>query len=153
MINIKNKLMEAAGPLKGSAEFKGLMLKTARIRHGAGTKPADLLGWDVVAKNTDGSCYAFYGAQEPLTGMSGPEPVLCPLGVVAFDKYKINFREALAIAGSLNCGSTFVAISLSRPLTPKTGEPLWHIRMSNGNDIVIGAATGEAHCCPPTAIL
>ena len=78
--------------------------------------------------------------------MTQPEPVPCPLGVQAFDHYEVDFVKAIEIMDLLDCGDTFVAIQLSWPLTLECKEPIWHIRTSIGNDIVVGANSGEPGC-------
>jgi|WetSurMetagenome_2_1015567.scaffolds.fasta_scaffold00706_3 hypothetical protein len=122
----------------------GLMRQDARIKHGAGRDASDVLGFDYVIKGTDGSCLSFYAAEPPLIGMTQPIPIPCPLGIVAFDGYKVTYKDAIAIFKKSNCGDVFVAMSLSWPLThPESKEPFWHIRSNLGFDLVIGANSGQ----------
>jgi hypothetical protein len=144
--DLKDLMARAAAQVGRDVEFKGLMIKVARIRHSAGTSPKDVLGWDYIFRAEDGTCYKFYAAQSPLIGMTQPVPVPCPLGVQAFDHYQVDFVKAIEIMHELRCGDTFVAMQLSWPLTPECTEPIWHIRTSIGNDIVIGANSGEPGC-------
>jgi len=47
---------------------------------------------------------------------------------------------------SMDCGGAFVAMELYWPVTPEVTEPKWHITTDVGNEIVIGALSGEAEC-------
>ncbi len=124
----------------------GLISKVARINNSAGHNAEDVLGWDVIYRGEDGKCRSYYMAQAPLEGMTEPVEVDCPLGVRAFDGYMLNYEEAIAAIKSMRCGSTFVELSLYRPLTPEAEEPEWHIKTDIGNEIVIGANCGKAEC-------
>ena len=145
MVSLKN-MMETEAAKLGKVEFKGLMTKTARIKNGVGTKSSDILGWDYLFRATDGTCYIFYAAQPPLMGATQAVPVICPRGIRAFDSYEVDFKKAIEILNTINCGNTFVAMSLSWPLVPECKEPYWSIRTSLGNDVVIGANTGKPTC-------
>ncbi|AKB25425.1 hypothetical protein MSMTP_1956 [Methanosarcina sp. MTP4] len=145
MVSLKDIMDEASAKL-GDVKFKGLMLKEARIKNGAGRTPEDVLGWDYIFRTNDGVCYSFYGAQFPLIGLTQAVPILCPLGIQTFDSYEIDFKKAIEILNTMNCGDVFVAMTLSWPLTPECTEPYWHIRTSLGNDISIGANSGKPNC-------
>jgi len=140
------EMMKTEAAKLGTVEFKGLMVKTARIKNGVGTKSSDILGWDYLFRATDGTCYTFYAAQPPLIGMTQAVPVVCPLGLRTFDSYDVDFKKAIEILNTMNCGNMFVAMSLSWPLTLTCEEPYWHIRTSIGNDVEIGANSGKATC-------
>ncbi|MDD3042099.1 MAG: hypothetical protein PHW56_04035 [Methanosarcinaceae archaeon] len=138
--------MEEAAAKLGEVQFKGLMLKEARIKNGAGSSPEDVLGWDYMFRTNEGVCYKYYAAQPPLLGMTQPVPVPCPLGIQTFDSYEIDFKKAIEILNSMNCGDVFVAMTLSWALTPECTEPYWHIRTTLGSDIAIGANSGKPNC-------
>ena len=124
--------------------FIGLLRKSARIKHGIGADLSDVLGWDIVLRAQDGNCYANYAAQSPLIGMTMAQPIMCPIGIVAFDDYKIGIKEAIQIFHTQNGGDKFTQISLSWPLVhPATVEPHWHFRTNLGNEVVIGANSGQ----------
>jgi putative hemolysin len=127
-------------------ESKGLISKVARINNSAGQSAEDVLGWDVTYRGEDGKCYSYYVAQAPLVGMTEPVEVPCLLGVQAFDSYTLDFEEAIAAMKSMRCGSTFVELSLSWPLTSEVEEPEWHITTDIGNEILIGANSGKSRC-------
>ncbi len=127
-------------------EFAGLISKVSRINNSEGKTAADVLGWDVTYRGEDEKCYTYYVAQAPLIGMTEPVEVPCLLGVQSFDSYMVSFEDAIAIMQSMNCGDTFVNMSLSMPLTPAVNEPMWRITTSIGNEIVIGANCGKAEC-------
>jgi len=129
-----------------AVRFKGLMSKIARIKQNAGKSSGDILGWDYIFRAEDGTCYSFYAAQAPLIGMTQPVPIPCPLGVRVFDKYEIDFSSAIDIMHTMDCGDTFVEMSLSWALVPDCTEPYWHIRTSIGNVIVVGANSGKGEC-------
>ncbi|NTW69980.1 MAG: hypothetical protein HGB23_09075 [Chlorobiaceae bacterium] len=132
----------------------GLERKNARIKHGIGSTIEDILGWDVITRGKDGSCYEFYSAQPPLIGMTQPQPVNCPLGIVAFDGYKIDIDEAIKIFHSQNGGGKFTEITLSWPLThPLAKEPHWYFRTNLGNTVVIGANSGQIGGLPYLTVL
>jgi hypothetical protein len=57
MGNVKELMVRAAAQVGEGVEFKGLMIKVARIRHSAGTSPKDVLGWDYLFRAKDGTCY------------------------------------------------------------------------------------------------
>lgn len=136
-------LLSSAAKQTG-VKFKGLERKSARIRHGMGIYVKDILGWDIIAKDDENSCYSYYVAQPPLIGMSTPEPVLCPLGIVAFDGYEIDIEKAVEIFHTQNGGDKFTAIQLSWPLTfPQAPEPYWYFKTNLGVDVIIGANSGE----------
>ncbi|MDD4749723.1 MAG: hypothetical protein PHD26_07335 [Methanosarcinaceae archaeon] len=145
MISLKEVMEEVASKV-GEVQFKGLMLKEARIKNGAGKMPEDILGWDYLFRTDKGVCYSYYAAQAPLIGMTQPSPLPCPLGIQPFDSYEIDFKKAIEILNSINCGDVFVAMTLSWPLTPECTVPYWHIRTTLGNDIVIGANSGKVDC-------
>ncbi len=145
-----NDLMAQGKELMGkSVDMEGLMSQKARIRHIAGQSPKDILGWDYLVRSKDGTCYSYYAAQPPLIGMTQPVPVTCPLGIRSFDHYNKSFSDAIDIFHRMNCGDTFVAMALYWPLTPECKEPYWFIKTSIGNQIVIGANSGEAKCIKP----
>ena len=77
-------------------------------------------------------------------GTTEPEEATCPLGVRAFDRYMVDYEEAIAIMQSMDCGATFAELSLSWPQTPEAGEPQWRIKTTLGGEIVIGANCGRA---------
>jgi len=131
---------------KPPVESKGLISKVARINNSEGKTAKDVLGWDVTYRADDGKCYSYYSAQAPMIGLTRAMEVDCPLGVQAFDSYMVDYEGAIAIMQSMNCGDTFVNMSLSWPLTPEVKEPQWHIKTSIGNDIVIGANCSQANC-------
>ncbi len=131
---------------KPSVESKGLISKVARINNSAGHTAEDVLGWDVIYKDVNGTCYSYYVAQAPLIGMTKPMEVDCLLGVQSFDSYMVDFKEAIAVMQSMDCGSTFVGLSLSWPLTPEVEEPMWRIKTDVGNEIVIGANCETSEC-------
>jgi hypothetical protein len=125
-------------------EIIGLMRQTGRIRNSVGKSAQDVVGFDYIIKEKDGGCMAYYAANPPLMGMTKPEPVACPLGIVAFNSYKVNYEKAIQIYLKLSNGQPFVAISLAWPLThPEAKEPFWHIRSVDGTDYVIGAISGQ----------
>jgi putative hemolysin len=131
---------------KPAIEFEGLISKVARINNSAGQSAEDVLGWDVIYRDEDGKCYSYYVAQAPLIGMTESVEVDCPLGVQPFDRYMVDFEDAIAVMQSMDCGGTFVELSLSWPLTQEVEEPLWRIRTDIGNEIVVGANCGKAEC-------
>lgn len=148
-----DELLKAASEKTG-VHFAGIMRKHARIRNGIGDKLSDILGWDVIMKEKTGGCYSFYAAQPPLIGMTHPEPVVCPLGIVAFDDYKIKIEEAIKIFHSQDGGSKFTEIHLSWPLVhPAAPEPYWYFRTELGNTVVIGANSGQIKGFPPSVVL
>ncbi len=148
MVDFEKLVDQVRAQVGKSVGFKGLMSKRARIRHSAGTSVGDVLGWDYVFRATDGTCYRFYAAQPPLIGMTQPEPIFCPLGVRVFDHYEVDFSKAIEIMHGMDCGDTFVTMSLSWPLTPECREPYRHIRTSIGSDIAIGANSGKVESHP-----
>jgi hypothetical protein len=148
MGDLKGLLNQVAAKIGEGVRLDGLMVKTARIKHGAGKTAQDVLGWDYIMRTVEGTCYEYYAAQPPLIGMTQPEPIPCPLGIQPFNLYEVDFRKAIEIMNQMDCGDTFVAMQLSWPLTPECKEPLWHIRTSIGNNIVIGANSGSAGCHP-----
>jgi len=139
------EMMEEDNATSEGVEFEGLLSKVAVINNSMGISAEDVLGWDYIYRD-DGTCYKYYAAQPPLIGMTQPVQIACPLGIQVFDSYQVDFKEAIDIIHSMDCGDSFVAMSLSWPLTPDSTEPLWHVKMSIGNDIVIGANSGEANC-------
>jgi len=142
MSQIENLL--AAVKEKSGITGTGLEKQCARIRHGVGSELKDILGWDVIIRSDDGSCYKFYAAQPPLIGMNYPLPFKCPLGIVPFDDYKIEIDDAIKIFHSQKGDDKFTAISLSWPLTyPEAPEPFWYFRTNLGNTVVIGAVSGQ----------
>jgi hypothetical protein len=148
-----SKLLSLAKEKTG-VTFIGLLRKTARIKHGMGSTAKDILGWDVVLRAQDGDCYEYYVAQPPLEGMTQAQPISCPLGLVAFDKYKINIEEAIKIFHSQNCGDKFTHVVLCWPLIhPAAKEPFWYFRTNLGNEVVIGANSGQIHCSSPIVVL
>ncbi|MDR3705465.1 MAG: hypothetical protein P4L28_06130 [Paludibacteraceae bacterium] len=139
---------------KTGAKFIGTLRKTARIRHGIGSSIEDVLGWDTILKAKDGECYEFYAAQAPLIGLTQAQPISCPLGIVAFDSFKIDIKEAIKIFHSQNGGDKFTHITLSWPLVyPEAKEPFWYFRTNLGVEVIIGANSGQIKNVLPTVIL
>ena len=126
----------------------GLMVQSARIKHKAGTSVKDIIGWDYIIKGKDGVCYSFYCAVL-FPGMTQPQPIPCPLGIQAFDHYEVDIEKAIGILDSIDCGDVFTSVTLSWALIPSANEPMWHFRTSIGNDIAIGAFTGNVNCYSP----
>lgn len=132
----------------------GLERKSARIKNGMGSEIADVLGWDVIVRNQDGGCYAFYVAQPPLIGMTQPQPAPCPLGIMPFNEYKIDIAEAIKIFHSQNGGDKFTAITLSCPLVhPAATEPYWYFMTNLGVSVIIGANSGDVKTVSATEAL
>ncbi len=158
-IKFKNKIMKVADLLakaqKTSGEnFIGLLRKSGRIKHGIGSEVSDILGWDVVVKGKEGNCFAYYCAQTPLLGCTMAEPITCPVGIVAFDDYKIDINQAIEIFKSQNGGDHFTEVSLCWPLVnPAAVEPHWYFRTNLGNEVVIGANSGQISGMPPMVVL
>jgi hypothetical protein len=131
----------------------GLERKIAKMAHTPGETVKDILGWDVVVRAQDGGCYEYYVAQPPLIGMSHPQPVRCPLGIVPFDDYKIDIDEAIQIFHSLEGHDGFMEVSLSWPLIyPDASEPYWYFRTLNGI-VIIGAISGQIKGFPNFRLL
>lgn len=126
----------------------GLISQTARLKGSIGKQPADILGWNYVEYYPPQNlCYAHYQAQFPLKGATAAQQVPCPLGVQPFDSYKVSFAMAIEIMHTLDCGSEFVRMSLSWPVTPVVKEPIWRIMTNLGNEILIGANSGTILQC------
>ena len=153
MSMVKAILQSASKELDDKVEFIGLMSMKGVIKNGAGTKAEDVLGFDYVMKDKDGVCWSYYAANPPLIGMTQPVHIECPLGIVAFNSYEIDYIKAITILDSMNCGDVFTSISLSWPLVPTVKEPCWFIRTSIGNDVVIGADSGDGKCHSPIIVL
>jgi hypothetical protein len=150
MSHFKNLVSHIAS--KNFIEIIGLTRQIARIRNGAGREPSDVLGFDYVVKGSDGTCLEFYAAEPPIVGMTEPVPVACPLGVIAFNGYKITYQDAIKLFHQANCGDYFVAMSLAWPLThPESKEPFWHLRSNLGFDFVVGAISGRTDSDPAHA--
>jgi hypothetical protein len=129
---------------KTNVKIIGLMRQVARIKNGIGKDVSDVLGFDYVIKDSNGTCLEYYAAEPPLIGMTQPVPIPCPLGIIAFDGYKVTYKDAIEIFKKANCGDSFVAISLAWPLTyPEVKEPFWHIRSNLGYDFIVGAMSGQ----------
>jgi hypothetical protein len=144
----------SVGKEQTGESFIGIERKYARIRHGIGSEVADVLGWDVIMRGKEGGCYQFYAAQPPLIGMTQPQPVSCPLGIIAFDGFKIDIKEAIKIFKSQNGGDKFTEITLSWPLVhPAAPEPYWYFRTNLGNTVVIGANSGQIKGYPTNVVL
>jgi hypothetical protein len=132
----------------------GLERKIARIKNNAGKEVTDILGWDIIIRGQDGGCYSYYEAQPPLIGLTQPQPISCPLGIIAFDEYKIDIAEAVKIFHSQNGGDTFIEIALSWPLVhPAAPEPYWYFRTNLGHTVVIGANSGQIQGYSPISVL
>ncbi len=129
-----------------AVESEGLISKVARINNSAGQSAEDVLGWDVTERGADGKCYTYYVAQAPMIGMTPNVEVDRPAGLLPFDRYMVDYEEAIAAMKSMRCGSTFVELSLFWPSTPEAEEPEWHIKTDIGNEIVIGANSGKSKC-------
>ncbi|ADN35501.1 hypothetical protein Mpet_0727 [Methanolacinia petrolearia DSM 11571] len=134
----------AAANLGEGVTFKGLMSKKAQLKHGYAKEAKDVAGWNYVVKEAaSGVCYSYYAAQPPLIGMTRPVVIKCPLGVRAFDSYKIDFKEAINIFHKLDCGDAFTEMTLYYVLYPGVTEPHWYIRSVTGCTVVIGADSGK----------
>lgn len=126
---------------KIGVKLEGLMIKEGRLKPGA-NKPSDVLGFDYIVRN-ENTCYEYYAANPPLSGMTQPLPVKCPLGIQPFDQYKIDYKHAIEIFQGGNWGSEFSSISLAKPLAPQVAEPYWNFMSNLGVNVVIGADSGE----------
>jgi hypothetical protein len=146
MTHHKNILIEEAAKLGEGVKFLGFLSKKAHIKHGAGKELSDILGWDIVLQTDERVCYQYYAAQPPLIGMTQPQPIHCLMGIQVFESIKVDIKEVIDILHKTNCGDTFIAITLSMPLVPECKEPYWYIKLLFGNEVVIGANSGEVHC-------
>ena len=152
MPQIKNHLDTAAE--KTGVKFIGLERKSGVIKNGMGSTAQDILGWNITIRDDGGTCYEYYMAQPPLIGMTQPVPIKCPLGIIAFDDYKIDIEEAVKIFHSQNGGDRFSDVVLSWPLThPAAPEPYWYFRTNLGNNVVIGANSGQIKGHSPIVVL
>jgi len=130
----------------GNIEFKGLVRKTGVLKKAVGDSPTDVVGFDYLIYESDGTCYSFYSANAPLIGMSAPCPIDYPLGLETFGEYKIDYKKAINIFHSGNWGSEFTSIALSKPLVfPETSEPYWYFQSTLGVQVLIGANTGKVY--------
>ncbi len=147
MVDLKEMLEKTSQRIGTDVEMKGLLLKSARLKRPAATRPEDVAGWDIITRDNTGTCYEHYEAQYPLIGMTQPQPIPCPVGLQTFDHYNINFAEAIEMMHQLNCGDSFIQLQLCWPLVhPQLNEPYWYLRTNLGNEIVIGADTGQRDC-------
>jgi hypothetical protein len=138
---------------KTGETFIGLLRKTARIKLGLGSSVDDILGWDVVLRAKDGDCYGYYAAQPPLVGLTQAQPMSCPLGLVAFEGFKIDIKEAINIFHTQNGGDKFTDITLSWPLVhPSAKEPFWYFRTNMGVEVIIGANSGQVSNSQPKLV-
>jgi len=152
MPQVKEYLDTAAE--KTGVEFIGLERKSGVIKHGMGSSVEDILGWNIIIRDKMGTCYEYYMAQPPLIGLTQPVPTQCPLGIVAFDDYKIDIEEAVKLFHTQNGGDHFTDVSLSWPLTyPEAPEPYWHFRTNLGNNVIIGANSGQIKGYSPIVVL
>jgi len=150
---METKKMLTLAEEKTGVKFIGLIRKIARIKHGIGSSITDVLGWDVVMRADDGTCYEYYVAQPPMIGMTQPQPTMCPLGLVAFNGFKIDIEETIKIFHSQNGGDSFTQVTISWPLVfPAATEPFWHFRTNLGEEVVIGANTGHISNSHPIAV-
>ncbi len=140
-MDIQTILADASEKIGGDVRLEGLMSKIGRLKPCASTA-ADVLGFDYIVR-MDQTCYKYYAANPPLIGMTQPEPIICPLGIQAFNEFKINYKDAVDIFHKGDWGSEFTQISLSMPLVPNVDEPYWHMRSNLGQTVVIGANSGE----------
>ncbi len=135
-------------------KYIGLLRTEARIKHGMGSQLSDILGWDITVKAEDGNCYAYYSAQAPLIGTTMPLPVACPMGIVAFDECKLSLEQVIEVFHSQNGGDHFTQVSLCWPLVhPAAVEPHWYFRTNLGNEVIIGANSGQISGMPPMVVL
>ena len=152
MEQIKDHLNTAAE--KTGVTFIGLERKEGVIKNGMGAKAEDVIGWNIIVREENGICYSYYAARPPLIGMTQPVPVKCPLGIIAFDDYKINLEEAVKIFHTQLGGDKFTDVTLSWPLThPESPEPYWYFRTNLGNTVVIGANSGQIKGYSPIVVL
>lgn len=151
---MKNEeLIKIAGEHTGISHI-GLLKKSARIKQRMGSDVSDILGWDVITKGENQTCYSFYSAQPPLIGLTQPQPVECPVGIIAFDTHKIDIEEAIKIFHTQLGGDKFTQILLCWPLAhPEPPEPYWYFKTNLGTDVVIGANSGQIKGYEPLTIL
>lgn len=150
---METKKMLTLAQEKTGVGFIGLIRKTARIKHGIGSSISDVLGWDVIMRADNGTCYEYYVAQPPLIGMTQPQPTTCPLGLVAFNGFKIDIEKAIEIFHSQNGGDSFTHVTISWPLVfPAAMEPFWYFRTNLGVEVIIGANTGKISNSHPIAV-
>ncbi|MDD3407751.1 MAG: hypothetical protein PHP13_06675 [Methanomicrobium sp.] len=126
--------------------IKELVTKKAHLKNGCAKTAADVLGWDMIVRYTDQGasiCYSYYEAQPPLIGITNPVRIQCPLGLRSFEKYNIDFKKAIDIFHTSNCGDLFTEMKLYFVLHPEIKEPYWYIRSNLGCVIVIGADSGK----------
>ncbi len=141
MVDFKAISAEAAARLGKNIEFQGMVSKSAVFHHVSGMLD-DIVGWNYVV-HTGHGCMSFYAAQAPRIGMSTPQPIRCPIGVMPFDNYRVPFYEAIPKVeqecGIPACGVTIIEMTLSEPLAPTVHQPLWNIAFSNGDQALLGA--------------
>jgi len=136
----------AAKRLGDGVVIKELVTKKAHLKNGCAKTAADVLGWDMIVRYTGPGasvCYSYYEAQPPLIGLTNPVRIICPLGLRSFENYKIDFKKAIDIFHSLDCGDSFTEMKLYYVLHFEVKEPCWYIRSTLGCVVVIGADSGK----------
>ena len=140
-MDMQTILDQATDNIGGDVKVEGLLRKTARLKPGA-TKAEDVLGFDYTVRH-ENSCYEYYAANPPLKGVTQAVPVPCPLGLEIINEYKVDYKTAIDIFHRGNWGSQFTSLALSKPLSPQTTEPYWYLMSNLGQNVVIGADSGE----------
>ncbi len=84
-MDMQTILDQASDNIGGDVKVEGLLRKIARLKPGA-YKAEDVLGFDYTV-HYENSCYEYYAANPPLTGVTQAVPVQCPLGIEMFDEY------------------------------------------------------------------
>jgi len=139
----KDTLKRASAKLGDNVVLEGLLRMNGRLKNNLGSQPSDVVGFDYLVHHED-SCYEYYEANPPLIGLTQPVPVLCPVGIMVFDEYKVDYIEAIKIFHSGNWGSYFTSIVLCKPLVyPPAEEPLWYFMSDTHVCVVIGANSGN----------
>lgn len=144
-MNDKTSIKQALGRI-GNIELKGLMKKVAVLKRPVVDSAKDVVGFNYLLHEAEGTCYAYYAANPPLSGMTEPQPTTCPIGIETFGEYKIDYKNAIDVFHSGNWGSSFSSLTLSKPLThPEALEPYWYFVSNLGVQVMIGADTGKVY--------
>ncbi len=120
----------------------GLLRKTGRLKISLACVPEDIDGFDYVVI-WDHLCYKFYCSNPPTANRTHAFPCPRPYGLSVFKEYKINYKKAIQIFHSVNRGTKFSSLSLSKPSNLNLFDPHWHFISDLGMEVVINANSGE----------
>ncbi len=138
--------LESVAKKWGDVPIRGIMRQIGVIKKRQGKSALDVVGFDYMVHRSEESCFQYYAANPPLTGITEPVTVKRPFGLEVFSDYVVDYRQAIEIFHRREVGEVFTHLALFKPLANlRFDEPLWFVRAERDVTVVIGANSATVY--------